>query len=288
MIGDFLTTPTDLTFSEQIYRAEELGQALEWTNQSAEYAYITRQVYNKAAQFWKQPLPEQGAAVIVDVDGTVIKNTQYSAHVFLNNHTKEGWQLFDYWVALNQPPIPVPGAKEFLQSVKDAGGEIFYVTNRRDYVLNGTSMRAALKTSLEKAGVPMPDEQHLLMHGDFGHLGAEYQDDNSKKARYKGIRTGLITGKPVNVVQIIGDRIEDLEIYEDDLALDNNEAPSEILSQLGRQRFLLPFPLYTQGWLKRLYKQWHGDNWQDLSTEELAESRRSHLESWRPQEALVH
>ncbi|WP_281645490.1 HAD family acid phosphatase [Parendozoicomonas sp. Alg238-R29] len=277
LVGDFQQPPSDFFASDKFYRGTEMGHLLEWTTESAEYPFITRQIYNRASQYWKQSRPEQGAAVVIDIDGTIVQNIPFPAHVFLNNHTENPLELFNHWAGLEQPQALVAGAKEYLHAVKEAGGEIFYVTNRPPQSARGNDMRGPLLASLEATGLPVPDSQHLLMFGDFSD-----RSDTNKRMRFAAIRTGMVTGKPVNVAQMIGDRIEDIEIYADDLAIDNDGKPEGALQELGRSRFLLPFPLYTPGWLRRLYKQWHGNEWQSQSAEKLSASRKGHIEAWTP------
>lgn len=67
-------------------------------------------------------------AIILDVDETVLDNSQYEAQLLLADTTYdvESW---DQWVSLQSAPA-VAGAVDFINMASDMGVQIFYVTNR--------------------------------------------------------------------------------------------------------------------------------------------------------------
>ncbi len=266
-----------LEFNELQHTGEEQGQLLQWFIHSVDYPFMMHQTYNRAGKFWEQPLPDNGAAVIMDIDGTVFSNDPLTAHIFLNSHTKNPLDLFMYWVASYPQATAqqVPGAKAFIEKVQRAGGEVFFVTNRSPRSPTGYDLKAALLRSMKLAGIVQPDSQHLLMRTDFNDSGK-----SSKASRFAAIESGLVTGKPVNVAQWIGDRIEDVLLAVEDLNIDPHQMPEGKLAELGRSRFLLNYPLTIHGWLHRLYKKWHGSHWKTLPEETLKASRSNKLQRW--------
>ncbi|CAM3702439.1 HAD family acid phosphatase [Parendozoicomonas haliclonae] len=272
----FLTRPDHFQPSINGIAGEELGQLLLWNAHAAEYPFITRQVYNRASQYWLNK-PEPNTAVIIDIDGTVLVDLEYYAHVFLNDHSHQPLELFHYLATLQLPPRQVPGAKAYLDTVQFAGGEIFYVTNRRAVAADGRNMRIYLLQALARAGYPMPAENHLLMLEDHNpELNLE------KARRFQAIEQGTVTGTPVKVVQWIGDSLEDLGLTPEDLAHNNDAPATGKQAELGRSRFLLPYGLYMARWYPRLMKRWYGENWKDVPVEQRTKDRVERIEKWRP------
>lgn len=114
-----------------------------WIQSAAEYKAHSIQVYNSATMsidkaknntLWTAML-EQGvnysnlpAAIIVDVDETVLDNSTYQAQLILEGSQ---WSLntWDNWVAMKSAPA-VPGAVEFINRMGREGVEVIYITNR--------------------------------------------------------------------------------------------------------------------------------------------------------------
>jgi len=114
-----------------------------WLQTASEYKANAIQAYNSAAhninkaiadQSWTSAL-EQGSsgsslppAIILDVDETVLDNSQYQAQLVLDNAAfdPESW---DRWIARKSAPS-VPGAVDFINSVSAMGVEVVFITNR--------------------------------------------------------------------------------------------------------------------------------------------------------------
>ncbi|MDH3531664.1 MAG: hypothetical protein OEO82_01975 [Gammaproteobacteria bacterium] len=124
--------------------AQDLGNL--WVKYAAEYQAITRQVYQAAAaalpgfigdSSWSA-LPEQNgseelpAAVILDVDETVVSNVDFQMSFeppFTNMKMYE-------WNEANVA-TPVAGVVEFVDTARQAGVTVFFVTNRPCERVNG-------------------------------------------------------------------------------------------------------------------------------------------------------
>lgn len=113
-----------------------------WIQTSSEYKANSIQVYNAAGNIihralrdssWTSAL-EQGhnysdlpAAVILDIDDTVLDNSQYQARLAINGNEfdPDSW---DRWVAMKSAPA-VPGSVDFINKMTDMGIEVIYITN---------------------------------------------------------------------------------------------------------------------------------------------------------------
>jgi 5'-nucleotidase (lipoprotein e(P4) family) len=121
---------------------ENLNSVL-WTQTAAEYRAATIQTYRAAElsmlralqdKTWtaaleqKRPVPDLPAAVILDLDETVLDNSALQARLAINGqpYTDEIWQK---WVAEKRAGL-VAGARDFLMAAHAHGVAPFYVTNR--------------------------------------------------------------------------------------------------------------------------------------------------------------
>ena len=75
--------------------------------------------------------------------------------------------------------------------------------------------------------------------------------------------------------------LPEIELTSKDLEVPADAEPSAVLAELGRSRFLLPYPLYTRGWLFRMYEQWYGSDWYHNSPETLRRDRLNKVRRWQ-------
>lgn len=114
-----------------------------WLQTASEYKANAIQAYNGASHNIRQAMTdrswtaalEQGPngsslppAIILDVDETVLDNSQYQAQLLIDGTAfdPESW---DRWIAMKSAPS-VPGAVDFINSVSAMGVEVVYITNR--------------------------------------------------------------------------------------------------------------------------------------------------------------
>jgi len=146
-----------------------------------------------------QNIKDKKAAIIVDVDETVLDNTAYEARMILDG-TKypEGWVSWGKETAATE----VPGAKDFLNYAVSKGVTIFYITNRV------VELKEATKINLTKLGIPWDQtKETILMRGE-NNWGSD-----------KGLRRALV-GKDYRVLLLVGDNLGDFVE-----AKDNNLSP---------------------------------------------------------------
>jgi hypothetical protein len=112
--------------------APRLPGALHWMRDAAEYRALLIQTYGAAGDRLEEivgGLPPGTWAVSLDGDETVIDNSQYLKERALQGagFTAESWAE---WTTRQAAP-PLPGALDFLHRVRELGGRIAIVTNRR-------------------------------------------------------------------------------------------------------------------------------------------------------------
>ena len=79
---------------------------------------------------------DQNLAVIMDLDETVLDNSQYQVELYEKNETynPESWAV---WVLKEEAKL-VPGAKEFIDIVRKKGIQLIFISNRMDARLKAT------------------------------------------------------------------------------------------------------------------------------------------------------
>ena len=127
-----------------------------WMQRSAEYEGVALQTWAMAGRImrlgledttWTAALEQSEGygslppAVIVDVDETILDNSPYAARLI---ETREGYsdESWDLWVNEAQARA-VPGALEFALLARELGVEVFYVTNRKSHLEDGTQRNLA-------------------------------------------------------------------------------------------------------------------------------------------------
>lgn len=142
--------------------SHELLNSVLWVQHAAEYKALTSQAYNVAKLSLDAALQDKNwtaaseqtkdyqnlpAAVILDVDETVLDNSPYETHLIQTGtaYNRESWNA---WCAEKRAKA-IPGAVDFCNYAIEKGVKVFYVTNRRDTLLDVT------RANLEAAGFPL-------------------------------------------------------------------------------------------------------------------------------------
>ncbi len=119
---------------------EPIDIGILWVEYAAEYQAITAQVYADAREDLPRLLADTSfsalpgqtdaadkpAAIILDVDETVVSNAEYQETIRYAPYTRFGH--FD-WMR-NNPAVPIRGANTLIEAAKEAGVEVFFLTNR--------------------------------------------------------------------------------------------------------------------------------------------------------------
>ncbi|MFQ5526350.1 MAG: 5'-nucleotidase, lipoprotein e(P4) family [Thermoanaerobaculia bacterium] len=202
----------------------ELPLQIHWVRNSAEYRALLEQSYRLAGEVIEKRSAdrEPGAwAVAVDADETLISNSQQSKEQALGKpgSFEERW---DEWVRRRAAPA-LPGAIEFLERVRELGGRIAVVTNRREHHCEATAdnFRA----------IELPFDV-VLCRGETGDKRPRWQRVVEGKAK-----DGL---PPVEILMWLGDNIHDFPDLDQELRFTGPEG----FTEFGDRFFILPNPLY--------------------------------------------
>jgi len=234
--------------TEPVAAREQLHAVL-WLQHSAEYRALVEQSYRAAtarvrsqaagsAALEQEAMPADSiaglpAAVVLDVDETVLDNSWYQA-ALVRDGAQFSAQTWNEWV-LSARATAVPGARDFVAAAVDAGVKIFYITNRECPATPATS-----------GGDPCPQltatRQNLLA---LGFPGAENPEAyllrgvrDEWRSSDKSLRRAYLA-QHYRIVAMIGDDLQDFA------ARDLFEARRAELTRLfGERWFLLPNPMY--------------------------------------------
>jgi 5'-nucleotidase (lipoprotein e(P4) family) len=197
---------------------------------SAEYEALCLQAYNMASKkisairdgfddgVYINNNNDKPAAVIMDIDETVLSNVgYYIALVNKNeNYSEQSWRNWVY----SMEAKPVPGAMEFIRLCHESDIKILFFSNRQDEY-------------------KMPTMENLSKFGfDVGENMLYFTGENASKAES---RAKIFSN--YKVIMIIGDNLADFsDIYgepESDLQIRSNYL-NELKDQFGTQYILLP------------------------------------------------
>ncbi len=226
------TTPTPMTQPEAPpapavgaeTAAPSLPHEVRWVRGSAEYRAILIQTYRFASEVLaaKAADLEPGTwAVALDADETVIDNSLYQQEraAIGEEYTSETWAE---WVARREAP-PLPGVLGFLAKVRELGGKIAIVTNRREAWCGDT------EANFRAYDIPF---DVILCRGE----------ESRKEPRWQRIEDGTAASDlpPLKIVMWLGDNIRDFPNLDQDLRLGEKGA----FEGFGGELFVVPNPMY--------------------------------------------
>jgi len=158
--------------------SKEIDHGVLWVRSSAEFEALTLQAYRAASDdlhkfindtSWSA-LPGQMSAaelplaIIADVDETIVSNVEFQVYLeqpFTNSKMND-------WNDSNKAK-PIPGAVEFVREAREAGVEVFFVTNRPCEQITGVEdpcpQKAVTLQDLHEVGVAV-DSDHLMLSGE--------------------------------------------------------------------------------------------------------------------------
>jgi 5'-nucleotidase (lipoprotein e(P4) family) len=201
-----------------------LGDGIKWFRTAAEYKAITISVYRAATAAVtaaSQGKPRDSWAVVLDADETVLDNSVFQRDLAAGTapFTEDLWATF----ARQRSAVPVPGAKAFLDKVKELGGRIAIVTNRWNNLCEDTK------------------ENFRLQQIPFDSIACRV-DTSDKDPRLAAAATGAAfgDGKAREVLAIVGDNIQDFPTLKQTL----REQPDSAFDLFGVRYFVLPNPMY--------------------------------------------
>jgi acid phosphatase len=187
----------------------ERDLGLLWVKHAAEFEATSRQVYQAAGRAledfvadqswsalpWQEDAEGLRPAIIFDVDETVVSNVDFQ----LGFERPFENRKLDEW-SRSGPSTPIPGFAEFAHAARQAGVELFFVTNRPCEFI---------------AGDPDPCPQQRTTIDDIAEAGIETDADHVLLAyeqegwgKEKLVRRQLIAASH-RVIMLIGDDLGD-------------------------------------------------------------------------------
>ncbi|UTA54860.1 5'-nucleotidase, lipoprotein e(P4) family [Lysobacter soli] len=225
--------------------ADDNLNAVLWVQTSAEYQAATTTVYRAAADKLDVALKEKNwdalvtgergnpstglpAAVVMDVDETVLDNSPYQAR--LVSQGKEYDEVtWDAWVAEKKAKA-VPGVVEFAKAASAKGVTILYLSNRAVHLKDATI------ANLKAVGMPVTDDSVFLGLGTVVE-GCE-QNGSEKDCRRR------LAGQQYRVLMQFGDQLGDFV----QVTANTRDGRSQLLDEygdwFGERWFMLPNPTY--------------------------------------------
>lgn len=203
-----------------------MSAPLLWSRTSAEHRALFLQTYRQAAEALEELVAGREPftwAVSIDADETLIDNSPYQREREAAGQafTEESWNA---WV-MRREAEALPGAREFLETVRRLGGKVAVVTNRGDEVCE-----------------PTEDNLRTLRLAYDVVLCKPVGGASDKAPRWQAVEAGEAskTLPPLDIVMWVGDNIHDFPGGSQALA----EGSEDALSRFGRDLFVLPNVMY--------------------------------------------
>ena len=219
--------------------------AVLWMQSSAEYGAVCETVYGAATAQLDAALadPERDAlvpgerdtpatglpaAVVMDVDETVLDNSPYQARLVVNGQEFEPGS-WDAWVAEKQAQ-PLPGVVAFAQAAAARGITVIYISNRAEH------LQAATIANLKAVGLPVKDDGVFLGKGTVVP-GCE-QSGSDKDCRRR------LAGREYRVLMQFGDDLRDFVQITDNTPKARGQLAGQYRDWFGQRWWVLPNPSY--------------------------------------------
>ena len=202
------------------------GDALHWARSSAEHEAVYLQTYRLAAERLRlrvEGLQPFTWAVSVDADETLLDNSLFEVEQHrAGTSYDEG--AFSAWVRRGQAAA-LPGARDFLETVRGLGGKVAVVTNR--------SQAVCPETEANIRALRLPVDVVLCK---------PLEGPSDKAPRWQAIEQGRASKylPPLDIVMWLGDNIQDFPTGSQAW----RNAPPEQFGRFGDAWFLFPNPIY--------------------------------------------
>jgi 5'-nucleotidase (lipoprotein e(P4) family) len=203
-----------------------MSAGLHWSRNSAEARALFLQSYRQAAEALEALVAGRDPftwAISIDGDETLLDNSPYQLEREAAGlgFTEESW---NEWVRRREAPA-LPGARDFLETVRRLGGKIAVVTNRGEVVCGAT------EDNLRNLRLPYD----LVL---CKPTGAE----SDKSPRWQAVEEGRASKylPPLDLVLWVGDNVHDFPGGSQEWA----RGPEDDLDRFGRDFVILPNVMY--------------------------------------------
>ncbi|MDO6710481.1 HAD family acid phosphatase [Aliiglaciecola sp. 2_MG-2023] len=231
-----------------------------WMQTSAEYQANALQTY-KAAELqltnalndttWTSAVEQQNnyanlpPAIVLDIDETVLDNSQFQADMILHNHTYDS-KKWDQWVAMQAAP-EIPGAVAFINHAQQMGIEIIYITNReckaRKSVSDSCPQKQETINNLKNVGIKQVNAKQLFLKKEKSTWSSEKQSRRE------------LVAQSYRIIMLIGDDLGDFlpNVKSAISSTTRKELVTQYQDNWGVKWFVLGNPTYGS-WIQVLDK----------------------------------
>ena len=246
--------------------SHEILNAALWTQTAAEYAANALQAYSLATANldlaladpqWTAALEQQGsdfaslpAAVILDLDQTVLDTSSYNAAIVLQ-HGSHARENFNSWCRQDTAPA-IPGATDFVEHAVASGVAVFYISARHE------SIRDCTGRNLLSLGLPLPSQDRLLLRAGTAAT-SKTAHRASVAAQYR-------------ILLLVGDNLDDFMAGSRKDPAARRALASRYAARWGREWIILPNPMYG-AWDTSLYEYEYA-----LSRDEILQRKLQQLQ----------
>lgn len=239
--------------SAEAQLSQQLVGSVLWYQQSAEMVAAYYQAYRYGEMLLEGKLdtlkPSMPAAVVLDIDETVLDNSPYEAQLIATGSSYESgtWKI---WTAEARAKA-LPGALEFVNFARKKGVDVFYISNRKTDELNATI------ENLKKYNFPNANPEHILLKTTTSDKTARREQVASK----------------YNILVFVGDNLTDYsELFANRDKNLGKDLVQKYKDELLSNFVMLPNPMYGE-WEKAIY-----DNNFSISTETKLQKRQQLLQ----------
>lgn len=238
-------------FATCVQAQSELREKLQanlWVQTSLEYEVACRQAFRlaelqlseslknphrSAAPEQRKPFSHKPAAVVLDVDETVLDNSPFNARLTLEG-TAFSPDRWTRWCE-EEKAAAVPGAREFVQAARDRHVAVFFVTNREQAV-----QKATLRNLNAVLGGNVSADRLLMKKGRADWTSAKTNRRAHIAERFR-------------IVMLVGDDVNDFVHLGKPTPAQRKSYADHFASSWGHHWVLLPNPVYGS-WDKSLYR----------------------------------
>lgn len=221
--------------------AHPTEQATLWVQNAVEYDALVRQTYQTAQQHLEEALANKSwtaaleqanksvgelpAAIILDIDETVLDNSPFQARMIEldSGYVPVQWKR---WV-LEAKASAVPGALELTQAADALGILVFYVSNRE------ANTEEATRQNLAELGFPINETVDAVM------LKGEQPEWTSAK-----IERRKLLASQYRILMLFGDDFNDFLPAKNMSMADRDALLLQYGANFGVKWFALPNPIY--------------------------------------------
>jgi 5'-nucleotidase (lipoprotein e(P4) family) len=185
--------------------------------------------WNALSEIASGPFPDE-AAVILDLDETVLDNSAHQAYL-TRNQLSYSPSIWAQWVK-SRAAAAIPGALDFLTTVAATRhAHVFYVTNR------SKNDEPDTVENLKKLGFPVSgDGSNVLSSGESNpETGEVWTSDKTARRKY--------IGRKYRVILLLGDQLGDFVADRNDLNLRIDDV-NKYSAYWGEKWLIVPNPMY--------------------------------------------